>query len=283
MQGRSLAEADPALIRREETGAAPTRFCVGMAHAVGVMQNQLIEKTVLDRHGLVGARGLARAPGRAPPCLCLAWARPGRAYAGLRIFRLLMDKKQLEQKQIADLAVLPPKDAREALYSLFQDGFVALQARARTCHRPRVPHEAAPANANRPGRRMSPSCQTMPPRARSSPGSSTAPQWLPAWCATGCALPATSVRASTRCSSSMPRRASCRCKRSARSCCAPAPLQPIGRRAQVLNLLVGPGAEAAGKQLTPAQRGAVVRYRRARLIGEGRFIALAPVLALFMD
>ncbi len=72
MQGRSLAEADPALIRREETGAAPTRFCVGMAHAVGVMQNQLIEKTVLDRHGLVGARGLARAPGRAPPCLCLA-------------------------------------------------------------------------------------------------------------------------------------------------------------------------------------------------------------------
>lgn len=143
MQGRSLAEADPALIRREETGAAPTRFCVGMAHAVGVMQNQLIEKTVLDRHGLVGARGLARAPGRAPPCLCLAWARPGRAYAGLRIFRLLMDKKQLEQKQIADLAVLPPKDAREALYSLFQDGFVALQARARTCHRPRVPHEAA--------------------------------------------------------------------------------------------------------------------------------------------
>lgn len=52
---------------------------------------------------------------------------------------------------------------------------------------------------------------------------------------------------------------------------------------QVLNLLMGPGAEAASKQLTPAQRTAVATYRQAKLVGEGRFIALDPYFALFMD
>ena len=52
---------------------------------------------------------------------------------------------------------------------------------------------------------------------------------------------------------------------------------------QVLNLLMGPGAEAASKQLTPAQRTAVATYRQAKLVGEGRFVALDPYFALFMD
>ena len=52
---------------------------------------------------------------------------------------------------------------------------------------------------------------------------------------------------------------------------------------QVLNLLMGPGAEVASKQLTPAQRTAVAAYRQAKLRGEGRFLALDPYLALFYN
>jgi len=44
-----------------------------------------------------------------------------------RIFRLLMLKKQLEQKQIANFAMLPMKDTRERLYKMFKDNYVQLQ------------------------------------------------------------------------------------------------------------------------------------------------------------
>ncbi|KAG2501534.1 hypothetical protein HYH03_000041 [Edaphochlamys debaryana] len=47
--------------------------------------------------------------------------------AGLRVFRLLALRGQLEQKQIADLAMLPPKDTRELLYRMLSGGFVMLQ------------------------------------------------------------------------------------------------------------------------------------------------------------
>ncbi len=47
--------------------------------------------------------------------------------AGLRVFRLLALRGQLEQKQIADLAMLPPKDTRELLYRMLAGGFVLIQ------------------------------------------------------------------------------------------------------------------------------------------------------------
>jgi len=49
-----------------------------------------------------------------------------------RIFRLVLLKRQLEQKQIADEAMLPVKDTRELLYKLFKVEFVQLQEVART-------------------------------------------------------------------------------------------------------------------------------------------------------
>jgi transcription initiation factor IIE alpha subunit len=52
---------------------------------------------------------------------------PNIAFAGMRIFRMLLDKKQLEQKQIAEFAMVPVRDAREVLYKMLKAGFLALQ------------------------------------------------------------------------------------------------------------------------------------------------------------
>ena len=45
----------------------------------------------------------------------------------LRVFRLLLLKKVLEQKQVVDMAMIPSKEARELLYSLLAENFVSLQ------------------------------------------------------------------------------------------------------------------------------------------------------------
>lgn len=44
-----------------------------------------------------------------------------------RIFRLLMAKKQLEQKQIASFAMVPIKETRERLYKMLEHNYVQLQ------------------------------------------------------------------------------------------------------------------------------------------------------------
>ena len=50
--------------------------------------------------------------------------------AGMRIFKMLVEKKQLEQKQIADFAMVPVREAREVLYKMLKGGYLALQV----CH-----------------------------------------------------------------------------------------------------------------------------------------------------
>ena len=44
-----------------------------------------------------------------------------------RVFRLLMMKKLLEQKQVSDMALIPQKEAKEMLYSLLAENFISLQ------------------------------------------------------------------------------------------------------------------------------------------------------------
>ncbi|NXX46714.1 RPC3 polymerase, partial [Tricholaema leucomelas] len=44
-----------------------------------------------------------------------------------RIFRLLLRKRHLEQKQVEDFAMIPAKEAKEMLYKLLSQNFVALQ------------------------------------------------------------------------------------------------------------------------------------------------------------
>lgn len=45
---------------------------------------------------------------------------------GLRIFRLLVDKGSVEQRQLLELAMLPGTTARERLYAMFKDGYVVV-------------------------------------------------------------------------------------------------------------------------------------------------------------
>ncbi|XP_070542428.1 DNA-directed RNA polymerase III subunit RPC3-like [Ptychodera flava] len=49
-----------------------------------------------------------------------------------RIFRLLLLKKHLEQKQVEEFAMIPAKEAKELLYRMFSDHIVALQEIPRT-------------------------------------------------------------------------------------------------------------------------------------------------------
>ena len=44
-----------------------------------------------------------------------------------RVFRLLLMKKMLEQKQVAEMAMIPSKEAKELLYVLMAENYVTLQ------------------------------------------------------------------------------------------------------------------------------------------------------------
>lgn len=46
-----------------------------------------------------------------------------------RVFRLLLLKRMLEQKQVADMAMIPSKEAKELLYVLMAENYVTLQVR----------------------------------------------------------------------------------------------------------------------------------------------------------
>ncbi|GAX83075.1 hypothetical protein CEUSTIGMA_g10501.t1 [Chlamydomonas eustigma] len=55
--------------------------------------------------------------------------------SGLRIFRLLLLRGQLEQKQVTDFSMLAPKETRELLYRMLRGGFLAMQDIPRTSDR----------------------------------------------------------------------------------------------------------------------------------------------------
>lgn len=49
-----------------------------------------------------------------------------------RIFAIVLNKKMIEQKQVSELAMVPFKDAKELLYKLYSEGFLAIQELHRT-------------------------------------------------------------------------------------------------------------------------------------------------------
>lgn len=67
-----------------------------------------------------------------PDCIILSLF-PGLIYMvlycapGLRIWRMLRLRNQLEESAIAESALVPPKEARVMLYSLLNSGFVSMQ------------------------------------------------------------------------------------------------------------------------------------------------------------
>ncbi|KAH9518420.1 DNA-directed RNA polymerase III subunit RPC3 [Bulinus truncatus] len=50
----------------------------------------------------------------------------------LRMFRVLLADKQVEQKQVEERAMLPPKEAKELLYKMFAENFVTLTELSKT-------------------------------------------------------------------------------------------------------------------------------------------------------
>merc|ERR550534_221960 len=49
-----------------------------------------------------------------------------------RVFRLLIQKELLEQKQISELAMIPFKEVKELLYKLFEERFLKMQEISKT-------------------------------------------------------------------------------------------------------------------------------------------------------
>lgn len=45
----------------------------------------------------------------------------------LRLFKLLLQKEYLEQKQVSEMALIPNKESKEMLYSLLAENLVSLQ------------------------------------------------------------------------------------------------------------------------------------------------------------
>ncbi|KAL0483626.1 hypothetical protein AKO1_011457, partial [Acrasis kona] len=74
-------------------------FVINLGNISGALKKQYCESIIEQKHGQIGCR----------------------------IFRILLDKKQLEVKQVAELAMIPPNEARTLLYKMLQSGVVLLQ------------------------------------------------------------------------------------------------------------------------------------------------------------
>jgi len=100
----SLEEDTSELISSVGDNQTCTTYCVNMRRIVDLIRMKEVEAIVRERFG-------------GPAC---------------RIFRLLLLKRQLEQKQIAEMAMIPIKDTRELLYKLLKAEYVQVQEIART-------------------------------------------------------------------------------------------------------------------------------------------------------
>ncbi|GBG60526.1 hypothetical protein CBR_g5701 [Chara braunii] len=87
------------IIQKMGEGLGGAHYVINLQSIVRLMTMQELEGIIANRFGL----------------------------SGCRVFRLLLMKKQLEQKQIAEMAMIPIKDTREVLYTLLKEEFVQLQ------------------------------------------------------------------------------------------------------------------------------------------------------------
>lgn len=74
-------------------------FAIALANLCGIIKRAYAENIIEQKFGSIGAR----------------------------IFRMLLAKKQLEQKQIADFALVSMQEARSVLYKMLQEGILQLQ------------------------------------------------------------------------------------------------------------------------------------------------------------
>lgn len=97
VQYLSLLVEEQFLLKTDDAGGGS--YCVNYKSASNLLCQSVLESVVCERFG----------------------SKP------LRLFRLLLLKKHLEQKQISDMALIPNKEAKEMLYSLLAENFISLQ------------------------------------------------------------------------------------------------------------------------------------------------------------
>ncbi|XP_077519734.1 RNA polymerase III subunit C [Amblyomma americanum] len=96
--------ADDALLLVRRTDERGGMFSVNLERAMRLLAEAVLTSIVQDRFG-------------AKSC---------------RIFRLLLEKKYIEQKQIEELAMIPARDAKEWTYKMLQEKFIMAQELPRT-------------------------------------------------------------------------------------------------------------------------------------------------------
>lgn len=101
---RTLANDSLELVSYIGEGPGGSTYCVNMQRIIDLIRLKQLEAVVRDRFGV----------------------------PALRIFRLLLLRGQLEQKQISDFAMMPQKDCRELLYRMLRGGFLGLQEISKT-------------------------------------------------------------------------------------------------------------------------------------------------------
>lgn len=73
---------------------------------------------------------------RALSCLCLAhiesYVRERYDSRSLRIFRVILDKSKLEQKQIEDFSMIPSKECKALVYNMLNDGLLSITELSKT-------------------------------------------------------------------------------------------------------------------------------------------------------
>ena len=94
-----LTEDATELVSMATNHTNQSTYCVNMMRIMEVMQLKELEGGIRDKFGA----------------------------EAMRVFSLLVYQKQLEQKQIADMAMMPLKDTREILYRLLKEEYIVLQ------------------------------------------------------------------------------------------------------------------------------------------------------------
>lgn len=96
---QTIANDSLEMISEVGTGPSGRIYCVNMQRIMDLLRLKQLEAVVKERFSV----------------------------PGLRIFRLLLLRGQLEQKQIADFGMFPQKETRELLYRMMKGGFIMLQ------------------------------------------------------------------------------------------------------------------------------------------------------------
>lgn len=132
-----MAEDDFGFLEHRGAGPGGEQFVVVIAKVLQMARLQEVQAVVRCAAQLGSARGKCGAPAAAcrmglatavcsaQPSAAPRCRRPRRnkfGPHGMRIWRLLLLQGQLEQKQVADLAMVPKEEAREKLYAMLKAG-----------------------------------------------------------------------------------------------------------------------------------------------------------------